>query len=151
MPGMGGYKNQAIINAGGHSMNPKYWWPLSIVFFGFIGIALDARETDNFDPESLPPPAAGTTAITTKPQYTCEGFIYSISEDGIKYVRESGGVILLTAGLANNTGFYQLGKYGDVRHVDHVERDSETSNKLKHALNNCNARFLPSGVYFSNG
>jgi hypothetical protein len=140
----------AILNGGGN-MNPKYWWPLSIVFFGLIATFLDAGTTDKFDPESLPPPAAGTTAITSKPQYTCEGFIYSISEDGIKYVRESGGVILLAAGLDNKKGFYQLGKYGDVRHVDHDDWDSETSNKLEHALNNCDARYLPSGVYFSHG
>ena len=132
-------------------MNPKYWWPLSIIFFGYIGIALDALEKNNFDPESLPPPAAGTTTITTKPQYSCEGFTYSISEDGTRYVRESGGVLLLATGLDNKTGFYQLGKYGDVRHVNTGERDSETSGKLEYALNNCNARYLPSGVYFTNG
>jgi hypothetical protein len=130
-------------------MNPKYWWPLSIVFMGLIAIAMDAVESDKFDPESLPPPAAGTTLITTKPQYTCEGVIYSISEDGIKYVRESGGVILLAAGLDNRTGFYRFGNYGDVRPVDHAEMDAETSNMLEHALNYCNARYLPSGVHFA--
>ena len=127
-------------------MNPKYWWSLSIVFVGLIALAMDSTEIDKFDPESLPPPAAGTTAITTKPQYTCEGVIYSISEDGIKYVRESGGGILLAAELDNKIGFYKLGKYGSVRHVEHAEIDSEASKKLEHALNNCNARHLPSGA-----
>ena len=129
-------------------MNPKNWWALSLCFVSLIAIAMDSTERDRFDPESLPPPAAGAAALTTKAQYNCEGVIHSISEDGIRYVRESGGGILLAAELDNKIGFYKLGKYGIVNRVDHAEVDSEASKKIEHALNNCTARHLPSGVYF---
>ena len=82
-------------------MNPKYWWPLSIIFVVVISILVEFMERDKFDPESLPTPAAGTTTVTISTQNICDDVIYSISQDGIKYVRESGGGILLAAELDN--------------------------------------------------
>ena len=130
-------------------MSPKSWGFISIVFIGFVALAMERVERDEFDPKSLPPPSAGTAAMTTQPQLTCEGMIYSISEDGIKYVRESGGGILLAAEIDNKIGFYNFGKYGNVENVDYAGIDSEVSKKLKHALRNCSARHTLSGVNFS--
>lgn len=130
-------------------MNQGNWWLLSIVFVALIAMAMEFLERDEFDPESLPPPAAGASDTITRPQITCEDFIYSISKDGIKYVRESGGVILLADELDNKTGFYQLGEYGSLKQVDRTEMDSEASEKLEYALTNCNADYLPSGLNFA--
>jgi hypothetical protein len=130
------------------SMNPKIWGSLSVVFVGLIAVGMEFIERDEFDPESLPPPAAGTTA-TTQTRHTCDGIIYSISEDNIKYVRESGGGTVLAAELDNKISFYQFGRYGSLQPVDHAEQDSETSKKLEYALTNCNEIHIPSGVNFA--
>lgn len=130
-------------------MNPKLWGILSLVFVGLIAIGMDTDERNGFDPESLSPPAAGPIAISTQPKYNCEGVIYSISEDGVKYVRQSGGGVLLAAQVNNKVGFYRLGKFGSIMHANHTEMDAEVSERLEYALNNCNARHLPSGVYFA--
>jgi len=130
-------------------MNPRYWGTLSIFFVGLIAFAIEFIEGGEFDPESLPPPAAGTTAITTQTRHTCDGIIYSISQDGIKYVHESGGGTVLAAEQDNKISFYQFGRYGSLKSVDHAEKDPETSIKLEYALANCNERHLPSGVNFA--
>ena len=130
-------------------MNPKYWWLISFVSVGVIAVLMEFMEPDKFDPESLPPPAAGTTSVTTRTQNTCQGVIYSISQDDIKYVHESGGGTLLAAELDNKIGFYQLGKFGLLENVDETEIDTETINKLEYALTNCNARYNPSGLFFA--
>ena len=106
-------------------------------------------ERDKFDPESLPPPAAGTTTVTTRTQNTCEDVIYSISQDGIKYVRESGGGTLLAAELDNKIGFYHLGRLGELENVNKAEIDTGTLKMLEYALTNCDARYNPSGVIFA--
>lgn len=110
---------------------------------------MEFMERDKFDPESLPPPAAGTTTVTTLTKNTCEGVIYSISEDGIKYVRESGGGTLLAAELDNKIGFYHLDRFGGLENVDEAEIDTETPKILEYALINCDARYNPSGVIFA--
>jgi hypothetical protein len=130
-------------------MNPKFWWFFSIVFVGVIAMLMEFMEPEKFDPESLPPPAAGTTILTTPAQNTCEGVIYSISQDGIRYVRESGGGTLLAARLDNKTGFYQLGSLGELKNVDEAEIDTKTLKMLEYALTNCDARYNPSGVLFA--
>jgi hypothetical protein len=130
-------------------MNRGNWWILSIVLVGLIALAMEALERDEFDPESLPPPAAGASAAITRNHLTCEDVMYSISKDGIKYVRESGGIILLTDMLDNKAGFYQLGEYGSLKHVNRTEMDSEASEKLEYALANCDAEYLPSGLNFA--
>jgi hypothetical protein len=130
-------------------MNPKYWWPLSFVSVGVIAALIEFTDTDKFDPESLPPPAAGATIVTNHTKNTCEGIIYSISQDGIKYVHESGGGTLLAAEFDNNINFYQLEKFGLLENVDEAEIDPETLKKLEYTLTNCNARYNPSGVFFA--
>ena len=128
-------------------MNPKYWWPLGFVSVGLIAMSMEFMDTDKFDPKSLPPPSAGTAIVTTYAQNTCEGVIYSISQDGIKYVRESGGGTLLAAKLDNTIKFYRLGRLGEVQNVDEAELDTKTLKMLEYALNNCDVRYNPSGVF----
>lgn len=130
-------------------MEPKYWWTLSIVFVILSALTMDVVSKVKFDPESLPTPAAGTTAKTTQSQYTCDDFIFSVSEDGIKYVHESGGGIHLATESDHEILYFLLGEYGSLKNVDHTEIDSEMSEKLEFALKNCNAKYLPSGVNFA--
>lgn len=130
-------------------MSPSHWWTLSIVFVGLIAVAMESLERDEFDPASLPPPAAGIAPKITQPLHTCEGVIYSVSSDGIKYVRESGGGVLLAAELDNKVGFYQLGQYSSLKYLDRADMNSEASEKLEYALTNCKAEYLPSGVNFA--
>jgi hypothetical protein len=130
-------------------MNQKPWWLVSIAFMIFLALTLDVISKDEFDPQSLPSPAAGSTAETTRPQYSCDNFIYSISEDGVKYVRESGGGIQLAAKLDNEIDYFQFGRHGSLSNVDRAEVDSVLSKKLEFALNNCNVKHLPSGVNFA--
>ena len=130
-------------------MSPAHWWLLSVVFVGLFAVGLEAIEKDEFDPESLPPTAAGVAPGITQPHHSCEGVIYSISTDGIRYVRESGGGVLLAAELDNKIGFFELGQYSSLKHLDRTEVDSEASRKLEYALANCNAKYVPSGVNFA--
>ena len=129
-------------------MIPKYWWFLSIIFGVVISILIEFMERDKFDPEYLPPPAAGITTITTRTQNTCEGVMYSISQDGIKYVRESGGGALLAAELDKHFAFYHLGRFGFLENVDEAEINPDTLKMLEYALTNCDRRYNPSGVIF---
>ena len=133
--------------AGG--MNPKYWWSLGIIFVGIIAALMELMDGEKFDPESLPPPAAGSAAVTTHTQNYCERVIYSISQDGIKYVHESGGGTLLAVEMESKIGFYRLGRYGELEHVDAAETDNETSRLLEYALTSCDARYNPSGIIFA--
>lgn len=130
-------------------MSPAHWWPISIVFVGLIAVVMEVFEKDEFDPASLPPPAAGIAPTTHLSHNTCDGVIYSISKDGIKYVRESGGGVLLAAELDSKVGYYQLGEYSSLKYLDRTETDSEASEKLEYALNNCNAKYIPSGLNFA--
>jgi hypothetical protein len=130
-------------------MNPKYWWLFSFVSMGVIAVLMDFMSHDKFDPDSLPPPAAGTTVVTTRTQNTCEGVIYSISQDGIRYVHESGGGTLLAAEFDNKISFFQLEKFGLPENIDEVAINPETLKKLEYALTNCKARYNPSGVFFA--
>jgi len=130
-------------------MNPKYWWLFSFVSVGAIAVLMEFMGPDKFDPESLPPPAAGTTIVTMRTQNTCEGVIYSTSQDGIKYVHESGGATLLAAEFDNKIGFYQLEKFGLLENIDEAEVNPDTLNKLEYALTSCNARYNPSGIFFA--
>lgn len=130
-------------------MNPQYWWPLGFVSVSVIAVCMEFMDTDKFDPETLPPPAAGTTLVTTLAENTCEDVIYSISQDGIKYVHESGGGTLLAAKLDTRIGFYRLGRLGGVEDVDEAEIDTSTSKMLEYTLTHCDARYIPSGVFFA--
>ena len=130
-------------------MSPAHWWPVSIVIVGLIAVGMEALDEDEFDPASLPPPAAGIAPVITTPRHTCEGVIYSVSKDGIKYVRESGGGVLLAAELDNKIGFFELGEYSSLRYLDRKEMDPETTKRLEYALTSCSAEYLPSGVNFS--
>jgi hypothetical protein len=89
------------------------------------------------------------TSETVHTQNTCDGITYSISQDGIKYVRESGGGALLAASVGNKIGYYQLGRFWELEQVNRAEIDDETLHMLDYALTSCDARYNPSGVYFA--
>jgi hypothetical protein len=125
------------------------WWPPAIVFMGLSAIALQALEQDEFDPASLPPPAAGIVPEKSQPQQGCEGVVYSISKDGIKYVREAGGGVMLAAELGSSVGFFQIGEYNSLEYPGRTRMESSDPSRLEYALTHCNAEYLPSGLNFS--
>ena len=130
-------------------MSSPNWWPPVIVFMLLLVIALDALEKDEFDPASLPPPAAGIALDRIKPQKSCDGIVYSISKDGIRYVREAGGGVLLAAEIDNTVGFYQLGEYSSLEYLDRSMMEPSVPARLEYALTHCNAEYLPSGLNFA--
>ena len=130
-------------------MNPKYWWSFGVVFVGVIALIMEMFESDEFDPGSLPPPAAGAPAEVRTSRPSCEGVVYGVSEDGIRFVRESGGSPLIAAVIDNDLAFYELGRYGYLETIDSTTLDTGITRRLEHALLKCNARYLPSGVNFA--
>ena len=74
--------------------------------------------------------------------------VYSISEDGVRYVRENGGGTVFAARLNQQVGFYQLNPYGYMMPVEHAALDGETAGRLSNALLQCLGPWLPSGTWF---
>lgn len=130
-------------------MDPKYWGPFSIVFVGVIALVMEFIDKEAFDPGSLPPPAAGNTVETRASRRSCEDVTYGVSQDGVRFVRESGGGTLIAAVIDSDLGFYQLGRHGDLQNLDSSTVDAGASEKMTYALLNCDARYLPSGVTFA--
>ena len=100
--------------------------------------------TGQVNPNTLPAPSAGN--LTNEGEVTCKGFIYQASQNGIRYVRESGGSIYYAAEVEKNFGVYKLA-FGHLERVNTSEVDAISIKKLKYALNNCSGPFVPSGTY----
>lgn len=129
-------------------MDPKFWGGVGIVALGLIALILDRLDIGEFKPESLPPPAAGITAINSDLNFSCTDAIYGLSRDGVRYVRESGGGAVIAARVNNKLGFYELGQYGGLEKMSVSGMDAETRAKLKFVLLNCDQVYLPSGIEF---
>jgi hypothetical protein len=124
------------------------WAALSVLFVAgaLIGIA---RYQGEFDPNTLPPPEAGSELRQSAAAFPCEKMIYSISQDGVHYVREGGGGTVYAARVNQQVGYYQLNPYGYMVPVDQGTVDAETSGNLRNALLQCLGPWLPSGVWFT--
>lgn len=94
--------------------------------------------------QNVPPPAAGQKA---EDRLSCKDIIYLTSQDGIKYVRESGGGMYNAAIVNNTLGIYEL-DYGHLTRVDDSRLDQQSIRKLEHALTNCHGPFVNSGARF---
>ena len=99
-----------------------------------------------FDPDRLPPPAAGIAGRQIFPR-NCDDINYRTTQDGIKYVRLAGGGTLIGAEYNKKFGFYRI-EYGLLNPVDAGSVDSFTKEKLKYALYNCDGPFTLTGVGF---
>jgi hypothetical protein len=104
------------------------------------------QEAAEFDPNVLPAPAAGKGGSSA---YDCKGMIYQTTEDGVKYVRELGGVYN-AAIIDGQFGLYQL-DYGHLQPVDNSVLDPDTIRKLRYALEHCKEVYIRSGVQMLTG
>jgi len=96
------------------------------------------------NPNTLPAPSAGN--LTNEGEVSCKGFIFQASQNGIRYVRESGANIYYAAEVEKRFGVYKLA-FGHLERVDTSEVDAISIKKLKYALHNCSGPFVPSGTY----
>jgi hypothetical protein len=124
------------------------WALLCILFVSAAAIGI-ARHHDELDPDALPPPAAGHPLRQSAAAFPCEKMVYSISQDGVHYVREAGGGTVYAARLNQQVAFYQLDPYGYMVPLDPATLDVETAGNLSNALLQCLGPWLPSGAWFT--
>ncbi len=122
----------------------------SLCVLSIVGVMLAMQQYhDEFDPNTLPPPSAGLPLQQSETAFPCENMVYSISEDDVHYVRETGGGTVFAARLNQQVGFYQLNSYGYMTTVDQATLDTETAGRLSQALLQCLGPWLPSGTWFT--
>ena len=97
------------------------WALLCILFIAGVMLAVQ-RYPNGFDPNTLPPPSAGLPRQESETAFPCNSMVYSISEDGVHYVRETGGGTVFAARLNQQVSFYQLNSYGYMTPVDQATR-----------------------------
>lgn len=136
-----------------------------IVLVGFItfGVAVELEKgrrlsglpgMGNFYPDSLPAPGAGI------PEYgsgrsqgsgrplDCEGVIFRVAENGIRFVRVSGGGRYYAAEVNNMFSIYTM-DYGYLVEVENSSLDTHAYRKLKYALYHCDGAFTRSGLHIA--
>jgi hypothetical protein len=123
------------------------WALLCVLFIGGALLAIH-QYPDGFDPNTLPPTSAGIPLQQSNDEFPCRSMVYSISQDGVHYVRETGGGTVFAARMNQRVGFYQLNTYGYMMPVGEETLDTETAGRLSKALLQCQGRWLPSGAWF---
>jgi hypothetical protein len=124
------------------------WALLCILFIAGVLMALQQYH-DGFDPNTLPPTSAGIPLQQSVAAFPCKSMVYSISRDGVHYVRESGGGTVFAARQNQQVSYYQLNRYGYMIPVDQATLDTETAGRLSTALLKCVGPWLPSGTWFT--
>jgi len=98
-----------------------------------------------FSPDSLPAPGAGILKQELGRTLDCKGVIFRAADNGIRYVRESGGGRYYAAEVNKTFGIYIL-NYGYLLKVENPGLDVHTYRKLKHALYDCDGLYTQSGL-----
>jgi hypothetical protein len=126
-------------------------WALLCLFFTAGALIAIRYYPQGFDPNALPPTAAGITQEPSNAEsdFPCRNMVYSVSEDGVRYVREDGGSTVFAARLNRRVGFYQVNPYGYMLPVDQGALDAGTVGRLSRALLQCAGPWLPSGAWFN--
>jgi hypothetical protein len=124
------------------------WALLCVLFIGGVMLSIQ-RYHNGFNPNTLPPTSAGIPLQQSSAAPPCMSMVYSISQDGVHYVRETGGGTVFAARLNQQVGFYQLNSYGYMMPVDRTTLDTETAGRLHKALLQCLGPWLPSGTWFT--
>jgi len=124
------------------------WALLCVLFIGGAMLAIQ-QYSDGFNPNTLPPTSAGIPLQQTEAEFPCKNMVYSTSQDGVHYVRETGGGTVFAARMNQRVGFYQLNSYGYMMPVDQTMLDTETAGRLSKALLQCLGPWLPSGAWFN--
>jgi|GEM_PF-2426523 len=138
---------------------------LVIVMVGLVsfGVAVELEKgrqmaglsgPGEFDPNSLPAPASGGLKDESGRSQgfghplDCEGVIFSVANNGTRFVRESGGGRYYGAEVGNMFGIYTL-DYGYLVKVENSSLDTHTYRKLKHALYHCDGVYTRSGLHIA--
>jgi len=125
------------------------WALLCLLFVAGVMLAL-RHYPEGFDPNVLAPAAAGVALDTPEGDaFPCRNMVYSLSEDGVRFVRDNGGASVFAARLNQQVGFYRLNPYGYMMPVDQRMLDGETVGRLSKALLQCAGPWLPSGAWFN--
>jgi hypothetical protein len=124
------------------------WALLCILSIAGVMLAIQ-RYAVGFDPNALPPTSAGMPLEQSEIEFPCKHMVYSISQDGVRYVRETGGGTVFAARPNQRVGFYQLNPYGYMMPIDQATLDIETAGRLSKALLQCMGPWLPAGTWFS--
>ncbi len=119
---------------------------------------IDMHAPDQLD--ELPPSSAGITTSRAASRTgatpaqallrrgECSEYVFRVSQDNVKYVREAGGGRLFAANINNNFGLYQLDSYGHMIEVDNYRTYADIAKDLRYALRHCDEEYFPSGTYF---
>ena len=132
---------------------------LVIIMVGLVtfGIATELQKgrllsglsvEDEFDPNNMPAPGAGILRQEPGNALVCEGLIFRVANNGIRYVRESGGGRYYAAEIHNRFGIYTL-YYDHLVKIENSSLDIHTFRKLKHALYHCDGAFIQSGLHMA--
>jgi hypothetical protein len=124
------------------------WALLCVLFIGGAMLAIE-QYPDGFDQNTLTPASASISLEQTEAEFPCRNMVYSISRDGVHYVRETGGGTVFAARMNQRVGFYQLNAYGYMMPVEQTTLDTETTGRLSKALLQCLGPWLPSGAWFT--
>jgi len=124
------------------------WALLCILFVGGVLLAME-QYPGGFDPNTLPATSAGIPLQQSEAEFPCRSMVYSTSQDGVHYVRETGGGTVFAARMNQRVGFYQLNSYGYMMRVAQETLDAETTGRLSKALLQCQGPWLPSGAWFT--
>jgi len=125
-----------------------------------IGDVLDGEEegeeetktasVNGVNPNTLPATSAGkgtfASNLADAGELSCKGFIYQASQNGIRYVRESGASAYFAAEVDKDFGVYKLA-FGHLERVSLSEVDAVSIKRLRYALHHCSGPFVPSGTY----
>jgi hypothetical protein len=124
------------------------WALLCVLFIAGVLWAIQ-RYPEGFDPNTLPPTSAGVALRPSDAAFPCKSMVYSLSQDGVQYVRESGGGTVFAARLNQQVRFYELNPYGYMTPVDQATLDTETAGRMSRALLQCYGPWLPAGTWFT--
>jgi hypothetical protein len=129
--------------------NGIYLGVLGVVIVLLLATIMDRIDNNDIDLNNLPPPAAGIASQGVETVKTCEGVIFGISSDGIKFAREAGGGNTYAALIDGKVVYYELGEYDHMTKLKNSDLYARSADHLKYSLLNCDANHLPSGVSIS--
>ena len=124
---------------------------VGLITFGISGELEKSRQMaglsvpGDFDPDSLPAPAAGILEQGSGGAFGCDGILFSAAINGTRYVRESGGGVYYAAEVDSRFEIYTL-SYGHLVKIEDSSLDTPTYRKLKYALYHCDGSITPSGL-----
>lgn len=128
---------------------------LYAIIAGFDNATDITRKTEKapaapeLDPNVLPAPAAGMAGKGGSIAFDCKDMVYQITDDGVRYVRELGGVYN-AAIIDGQFGLYEL-DYGHLQPVDNSVLDPDSIHRLRYALETCKEYYVRSGVQMLTG